>query len=72
MEYDLYKGKKDEVVITYPMAAKYLRRAFIYLTESLEILTANIDEVIYLRLAFMVHKIINSMQKDSMSGSIFW
>ena len=72
LEYDLNKDTNEEVVVTYQMAASYLRTAFIYLTETLEILADRIDEATYLKLAFLVNKIINSMQRDAMSNSIFW
>lgn len=65
-------GGEKTIAVSYKEAGKYMRRALIYLTETLEILTNRIDELEFLRVAFLVFKIINLIQEDTVVGSIFW
>lgn len=77
IKYDLKKvieepEPKEGAGITAREAAKFIRRALIYLTESIEVLAGLAEDVVFLRLTFLVHKVILAIFKDTMKGGLYW
>jgi hypothetical protein len=52
--------------------AKFVRRSVLYLAETLHFLTDYIDNVNCMKLAFLVYKIVTSIQKDTTRNSLYW
>lgn len=59
-------------MVSFKEAGKYIRRALIYLSESLDLVTKEVDDIVFLRLAFMLYKIISYIMKDTLSGGVYW
>lgn len=62
----------ENIVVNFKEAGKYIRRALIYLSESLDLVTREVDDIVFLRLAFMLYKIISYIMKDTLSGGVYW
>ena len=51
---------------------KCIRAALIYLTETLDTLTREIEDLSYLRTAFFIWKMINIILRDTSVKGIYW
>jgi len=49
-----------------------VRRSVQYLAESLDVLTDYVEELPYLKLAFLVYKILSAIQRDTSRQSQYW
>lgn len=49
-----------------------MRRSVQYLAESLDVLTDYVEELPYLKLAFLVYKILSAIQRDTSRQSQYW
>ena len=52
--------------------AKFIRKSLSYLAETLDSLTDLIDDPTYLKLSFLIYKIISAIQKDTIKKSSYW
>jgi len=52
--------------------AKFIRRSVQYIAETLDLLADLVDDVKYLKIAFLIFKILNAIQKDTMKQSAYW
>ena len=52
--------------------AKFVRKSVQYLAETLDALTDYVNEPKYLKLAFLVYKILSSVQKDTSQQAAYW
>lgn len=52
--------------------AKFVRRAVQYLAETLDALTDYVNDPKFMKIAFLVYKIMSSIQKDTNQQSNYW
>lgn len=58
--------------ISYQDAGKYIRKALIYLTETIDIITTQVDDLVFLRIAYMIFKITNFILKTTAAQGGYW
>lgn len=51
---------------------KYIRKAMIFLAETLDLLSEHVDDLKYLKVTFLVYKMLNAIQKDTAKSSAYW
>jgi hypothetical protein len=44
----------------------------IYLTETIDVITSQVDDMVFLRLAFMLFKVVNLVLKVTAIGGGYW
>lgn len=49
-----------------------MRKSIQYLAETLDTLTDYVNEPRFLKMAFLVYKILSSVQKDTSQSSAYW
>jgi hypothetical protein len=49
-----------------------VRRSFIYLSETVELLTSNVEDMNYLRLCYLTYKILAAYMKETNVGCAYW
>jgi len=59
-------------ILTFKDVAKYVRRSVFYLAETLDLLTDMVDDPKYLKISFLVYKILSAIQKDTSKQSQYW
>ena len=59
-------------ILTFKDVAKYVRRSVSYLAETLDMLTDMVDDPKYLKISFLVYKILSAIQKDTSKQSQYW
>ena len=57
---------------SFKQVAKFVRRSVQYLAETLDALTDLVHDPKYLKMAFLVYKILSSIQKDTYQESVYW
>ena len=62
----------ENTVTSFKEAGRYIRKALIYLSESLDLVTREVDDIVFLRLAFMLYKMLSYILKDTLSGGVYW
>jgi len=58
--------------MTFKEVVRFVRKSLSYLAEVLDFLVDYVDEPIYLKLSFMIYKIISMIQKDVGKKSAYW
>ena len=59
-------------ILIFKDVAKYVRRSVAYLAETLDTLTDMVDDPKYLKISFLVYKILSAIQKDTSKHSQYW
>lgn len=59
-------------MLTFKDVAKFVRRSVSYLAETLDALTDLVDDPKYLKISFLIYKILTSIQKDTSKQSQYW
>jgi hypothetical protein len=52
--------------------SKFIRKNLIYLAETLEFLSAQVDDLLYLRLSYLTYKILAAFMRETNSGTAYW
>jgi hypothetical protein len=52
--------------------SKFVRRNLVYLAETLELLAAHVDDLLYLRLSYLTYKILAAFMRETNSGTAYW
>ena len=52
--------------------SKFVRRNLAYLAETLELLAAHVDDLLYLRLSYLTYKILAAFMRETNSGTSYW
>jgi len=79
IKYPLEAGNEDRgesmysnPSITFREVARFIRMSVFYIAETLGILTDYVDDVVYLKITFLVYKILSAIQKDTTRQSPYW